>query len=319
MGVGASGEGGELTETSLRTYVLHAMQPRRRPPQQFLLDITVTDDGIRPVRDAHPWSRDKLGILRSYLAAYAKACQSASEFYFVDAMAGSGLYRIQETNEWLLGSTPIALRIEPRFHKCLALEIDPRNVEALHRRVEEFAGRAIVLQGDCNVHLESTMADHIPRRSPSFVLLDPEGAELEWSTVRMASTHRQGPLKSELLILFATEGINRMLPVEADITVQNEWRLDHLFPDGGWRDIWSRRKDGELTPAQARGLYVENYCEGLRSLGYQRVIPRAITRGSTADVVYHLVFATDHPAGERIMADVFANMNSNQPQLRLDF
>ncbi|MBI5949074.1 MAG: three-Cys-motif partner protein TcmP [Chloroflexi bacterium] len=290
---------------------------RRRPSQEFIKDITVVDDGIRPVRHAHDWTRDKLGILTSYLGAYGRACQRAGEFYFVDAMAGPGLYRIEETGEWLLGSTPIALKSAPPFAQCLAMDVDERNVLALRRRIDQFGPRATVLQGDANSDLVGAMGEFVPRNRPSFILLDPEGAELHWETVRGVAAHRQGALKSELLILFATEGVNRMLPVEADIELHNEMALNILFPpQSRWRETWQRRRSGEISPAEARVEYVAGYVRGLEAAGYASVLPREIRRPN-GSLVYHLIFASDHPAGERIMRDVFGTMNPNDPQQRL--
>lgn len=292
--------------------------PKRRPPQEFIQDITVEDDGIRPVRECHDWTRDKLGILTSYLAAYGRACKSAPRgFYFTDAMAGSGFCHIEETDEYLLGSTLIALRSEPPFRRCLSLELSGSNAEALRRRTEGEGGRSIVLQGDCNRALEAAMDEHIPRNVPHFVLLDPEGAELEWQTIRAVARHRLGPRKAEILILFPTEGMNRMLPVESEIALHNEMRLNQLFPpDAKWREVWQRRLDGVISPADARREYVLRYGAGLTQIGYKTVLHRTIERTS-GSLVYHLVFATDDDAGERIMADVFGAMHSNQPQLRL--
>lgn len=167
------------------------------------------------------------------------------------------------------------------------------------------------------------MERYIPKTSPSFVLLDPEGAELEWATVRAIADFRQPRwpgaqrLKAEMLILFPTEGMNRMLPVEADIALHNEMRLNQFFPpQSHWRETWERRRSGEITPAEARERYVEGYKSGLDALGYRSVLSRSIERPG-GGVVYHLVFATDHPAGETIMDDVFGHMNPNQPQQRL--
>ncbi|MBI2764573.1 MAG: three-Cys-motif partner protein TcmP [Chloroflexi bacterium] len=290
---------------------------RRRPPQEFIRDITVQDDGIRPVRDAHHWTRDKLGVLQSYLTAYAKACKSAGRFFFIDGMAGPGLNLIGETGEWLLGSTLVACHTAPSFAKCLAMDLDPDNVSALTARCAPFGERAVVARGDCNQDLLPAMEREIPHRFPCFVLLDPEGAELLWSTVRDISAFRRGSRKAEMLILFATEGVNRMMPVETDIELHNEMALNRLFPpESGWRATWMERRQGAITPAEARLRYVKGYMAGLTALGYKYVLHREITR-ATGALVYHLVFATDDPVGETIMKDVFDQMYPNQSQLKM--
>lgn len=275
------------------------------------------DDGIRPVREAFHWTRDKLGILSAYLPAYGRACKTAGQFFFVDAMAGSGLCHIKDTDEFLRGSTLLALNSLPPFSVCLSLEKDARNAAALRSRTERFGPQAVVLEADCNLELGEAMRSHIPRRSPTFVLLDPEGTELDWTTVQAAAAHRLGRRKAELLILFATEGMNRMLPVETEIEVHNERRLDIMFPPGAdWRRIWQQRRSGLTSPAEAREQYVAEYRAGLLRLRYRTVIHRRIAR-TTGALVYHLLFATDDDAGERIMNYVFERMQSNRPQLSL--
>jgi three-Cys-motif partner protein len=222
-----------------------------------------------------------------------------------------------ETDEWLLGSTLIALETEPAFAKCLAIELRADDAAVLAQRAHAYGSRAVIVQGDANSELVGAMDREIPHRGPSFVLLDPEGTELEWSTVAGAARHRHGPRKSELLILFATEGVNRMLPVEAEIERHNEMALNRMFPpQADWRSVWLARRDGEFTPTEARLQYVEQYMLGLWALGYAAVLRREISR-SSGGLVYHLVFATDHPTGERIMTSVFGSMHSNRPQLQL--
>jgi three-Cys-motif partner protein len=289
---------------------------KRRAPQEFIRDITASDDGVRPVRSAKIHTREKLGILTSYLASYGRACRTAGEFSFVDALSGPGMYRVEETNEWLLGSTMIALRSEPRFGRCLAMDLNAENVRALRERTASDQ-RAVVLQGDCNRDLLPAMANHVRRDKPLFVLLDPEGAEVEWHTIQEISGFRAGPLKAEMLILFSTEGVNRMLPVEQEIEAHNEMRLNRLFPPTvEWRTTWQQRRAEEITPADARERYVEIYRRGCEALGYQFTETRPVRRTNGA-VVYHLIFASDHPAGKRIMSDVFGSMHPNDPQLPL--
>ncbi len=287
---------------------------KRRPPQEFLQDITVVDDGTEPVRAAQPWSKDKLGILWAYLSRYAKACQRAGAFYFVDAMAGPGRYRI--AGELFMGSTPIALAVRPEFAKCLAMDIDEGNVSALRRRTAAFGERAVVLQGDCNRELIPAMRQVIPTTFPVFILFDPEGAELHWHTVQAAAGYRQGPRKSELLMLLATSFLPRMLPNSGLMEAHNVHAMNLVFPpDSGWERIWQGREVGEITPEEVRTQLADAYTSWLRtSLKYAHVEQRAITRPGSSSSVYHLIFASDHPAGQKIMEYVFSTMRPNEAQ-----
>lgn len=291
--------------------------PRRRPPQEFINDITVLDDGIRPVREIPEWTRNKLAILWAYLSGYAEACKNYPPFFFVDAMAGPGLCQVRATDEFLLGSTLIALKTEPPFTRCLSLEYSSDSTSALLARTTSHGERAIVRQGDCNRDLLSFMSEYIPQNRPLFILFDPEGAELQWTTVEEAARFRQGQRKSELLILLATSFLDRMLPNQAEIELHNLVRLNQVFPTPQWQQSWERKRSGEITPEQERQENAELYVRWLRdSVGYNFAASRKVTRPGSNASVYHLIFASDHDAGERIMTHVFDTMYPNEPNLK---
>lgn len=291
---------------------------RRRPPQQAILDITVADDGIRPVREVPEWTRNKLAILWSYLNAYAKACESARRFFFVDGLAGPGLCKVRGRDEWLLGSTMLALRVEPGFTKCLAMELDSDSVSALGKRAAAFGDRALVLKGDCNIDLVGAMETHLPTTAPVFALLDPEGTQLHWKTVESVARFRHGPRKTELLILLATSFLDRMLPRSAEVEDHNIVALNRVFPTPAWQRILEDKRGREITPEQGREAQMESYAAWLRNeLGYEFVRTRPVSRSGSSASVYHLIFASDHEAGERIMDYVFRTMHPNEPNLRL--
>ena len=86
-------------------------------------------------------------------------------------------------------------------------------------------------------------------------------------------------------------------------------RLDLTFGSHAWAAIHRARLDGQITPREAQFHYLEEYCSSLRNLGYGWVRWKAITAprapGLRRQEMYHLIFATDHEAGDKIMEDVF--------------
>ncbi len=291
--------------------------PPARDPNDFLADITVLFDGVSEVRSAPLWSRDKLGILAMYLPAFASACHlKAPEFYFVDGLAGPGLYHFEANGTYVLGSTLIALNAEPKFSGVVALELGIQKTAALRTRAAPFGDRATVEQGDCNKDLLPLMRRAIPDRAPLLVLLDPEGLELEWHTVEEVSKFRQGARKAELLILVPTGWVGRAAEVQHDYELEGATKTDFAFPlHSRWRSLWAGRKRGELTAAELREQLADDYAEGLARLGYAHTDVRGITHGGREDAdVYHLVFASDHDDGLEIMDHVFRRMYSNPPR-----
>ena len=277
----------------------------------------VPRDGL-PARPSGIWVRDKLGILHNYLRAFATVCNRPGDFYFVDAMAGPGLCELRERPETLRGSTLIALNVRPPFTLCLSVENDHKNFLLLKARTEQFGSRAAVFEGNCNEELVNLMSQYIPPLRPCFCLLDPEGTELEWSTLRGLANRGNRGKKPELLVLFASGSLTRMFPTDGPIEPHNERRLALLFPPGAdWQRIWLKRRADAITPSDARDSYVELYRRGIQEeLGYEYVISREVRKTNGA-LLYHLVFATDNPVGCRIMEYVFRTMYSNRTQLPL--
>jgi three-Cys-motif partner protein len=132
-------------------------------------------------------------VLWCYLHGFAIACsQKARAWSYVDGMAGSGVNRIGATNIRLPGSPILGLETQPEFTRCLLMEANPAHFRALRARTARYQGRAIALPGDSNRDLVPAMENQVDPRSPCLCVLDPEGSELQWSTVRDISQFRHG-------------------------------------------------------------------------------------------------------------------------------
>ncbi len=266
---------------------------------------TATDG--RPARVAAMWTEEKLMILECYLAAFADACKKAEEaggWYALDAFAGGGLNWSEAREKEIPGSPLIALEAEaPRATRVLLCEQDDRTRRALAARCTPYGERAMTFDGDVNASIAGMLAE-VPRRAPAFAFLDPEGADIEWATVREIARHKDSSYtKVEQLILFPTDmGFMRLLD-HAQKNQAGAQRVGRIFHTEEWRDIWDARAAGKITADEARSEYVQLYAEGLRGLGYATVLDRRVpARGRRQ---YFLLFATDHPAGEKIMDHCF--------------
>jgi three-Cys-motif partner protein len=308
-----------------------ATRPKKQA-QQYISECVVEDDGIRPVREAKPHSADKLTILAAYLPAFMAATSQAPRRYFVDALAGPGLYHFAKggpakgtivEGKFVKGSTLIAREAQPPFDRILAMDIDTKNVEALNLRTAGDA-RVVVKRGDCNKDLlplmEAQLAD---RRAPVFVFVDPEGFEVEWSTVERLSQFRQGRKKTELLIYFAAPSLARFT---LEGMQQFAMNVDRAMPPGRqWRKILQAAKERGADGKEIAREMVNHYATALReTLGYGHVTARPIGPSGPEDrggrVFYYLVYATDFvpTSNEGPMDWIFANLwgsSSAQPPL----
>ena len=178
-------------------------------------------------------------------------------------------------------------------------------------RITAYGDRARLFGGDANAKIGEMLAP-LPRTAPTFAFLDPEGAELAWSTVQAIAEHKRehSQYKVEQLILLPTDmGFVRMLPVAGDVDEASAAKLTSMYGHDRWREIYERRITGQLTPDQARTAYVQLYAQGLRDLGYRHVQEREINKEAKGGVrgapMYFLLHATDNDTGERIMGWCF--------------
>ena len=265
-----------------------------------------------PARVAPAWTEEKLAILECYLRGFALACKRHPKgWYALDIFAGGGLNISETTGSELPSSALIALKVDgPPARRVIACERNRRARSALLHRVSIHGDRVQVFQEDANAEIRA-MLELIPRDAPVFAFLDPEGSELLWSTVQAIAAHKPAPhTKVEQLILLPTDmGFVRMLPIAKTLEQDAADRITAMYGHDRWRDIYERRRSGKITAEGARTEYVQMYAQGLRDLGYNYVQERQITKeatgGRSGSPMYFLVHASDHEAGERIMAHCF--------------
>ena len=93
-------------------------------------------------------------------------------------------------------------------------------------------------------------------------------------------------------------------------------RATRLFGTTQWRVIYDARVADRIAGREAMGEYVNLMRWRLeKELGYATTHPLGLrnTRGAT---LYHMIFATDHPAGERIMSDLYTKAAHDEPAMR---
>lgn len=281
-----------------------------KPSREILAALEAPDDGLR-TRGVGIWSLEKLAILHLYFQAFTSASAKASGGVYVDGLAGPGACSLRGAiarpfRVW--GSPMLALKAEPSFQKCIFVEINTANARALGQRISAFGERATVLEGDVNSLLPDIIGNRVHRLAPCFCLLDPEGMELNWSTIQAAATTPNRRRMPEFLILFPSSWLLRLLPRGGSISGRHVEILDRVMPSQEWREIYHERLRDQIAPATAKEQYVELYRQGLEALGYKafsHVIQAPSRPGQVRRERYRLIFATQHEAGEQIMSDVF--------------
>lgn len=266
------------------------------------------------------WTRGKLDILRSYLNAFTTASKSARERLYFDLFAGGAENVDRITQEPFPGSPWIALDTDdPPFTKLRFFELDrPEELESRLRA--DFPGRDLrVLQGDCNETIHMALAELEPlARAPAFAFIDPDGPDVRWSTLEaLAAFKANRRFKVELWMLFPEPMFVRLLRTDGGaVEPEHAGRITAMFGSKQWRAIYRARLGGRLAPPEARIEYVNLMRWRLQTvLGYRWTHALEV-HNEQGHPMYHLVFATDHPAGDRIMRHLYGKALEEFPKMR---
>ncbi len=286
-------------------------------------------------REWGPWSVWKTEILLGgYLPLFTRASQSAPHRTFFDLFAGATENVQRLTHRAVMSSPRLALQCAPPFTHVVLFEQPDRAERLAAALVGEFPGRTIhVVPGDCNDQLVNGLAwwegqgtaTSGPVLGPTLAYLDPNSLQLNWATVERLATFRMRPRRGkefvrsrpiELLVLFPTGAMRRTLPqpprTEADDAAKS--RVDRLFGGTDWRAIYEDQRAGNIVGEGSWLNYVEQYRYGLSQLGYEHTA--AIEVRNTRNVVlYHMVFATAHTAGKKIMSAVMNRAREVLPRM----
>jgi three-Cys-motif partner protein len=266
------------------------------------------------VREFRYWTRNKLDILAGYLSAFNQASYlRASERLYIDLMAGEPTNRDKDTGEEFDGSARLGLQASPPFTrlafcewpvKAAVLEADLR-----HRHpTRDFQ----VYPGDCNQTIDRVLADLAPWRwAPTFVFVDQQAAEIHWQTLIKLAAFRTGERKAELWILMSPAEIIRGVTGSNGATFSA--RVDALYGSSTWRRIQDARWRDSITAEEYRDEMVNLLRWQLeQDLRYSMTarIPMNMTNNMP---LYDMVFATDHPVGNKIMTHLYQNAARREP------
>jgi len=268
------------------------------------------------------WTRGKLDLLRRYLDAFTTACKSQDEIIYLDLFGGQPENRDRLTDDNLDGSARIALATEALlFTRLRFFEIEPYASRLRAALEADNPGRDFaVVAGDCNQTIAGVLKELAPYNwAPTFAFVDPNGPDVHWSSLRALARFKGGHLtKPELWMLLAAGMFIRNLPVSGQVSPQDARKLTQMYGTAQWEAIYQARVDGTLRPADAREEYVNLMRWRLEHvLEYRWTHPLEIfnERGHS---IYHMIFATDHDAGNRIMTNLYNTAANEFPGMRAD-
>ena len=255
----------------------------------------------------------KLDALERYLKRFTTASAKASTVLYLDLFSGSvDNVRRDNPSQRFTGSTVRALEADPPFTHLRFFEMGSQARQLEEDLASRFPEdqRYRVIKGDCNKKIKHVLKDLRSDGldwSPTFCFVDPDGLDVTWSTLAQISSFKnaRARTKAELLVLLSHTTIPRLAGWDSARGLDEALAssVTEFFGTPAWRRIHERRTSS-LSAAEARHLYTTLFRYRLQeTLGYETTLTIEVGNERGAPV-YVLVFATDHPAGDRIMSSV---------------
>jgi three-Cys-motif partner protein len=241
------------------------------------------------------WSGNKARLIARYLYYFIQITRHGT---YIDGFAGP--QRPDEPNSW---SAKLVLDIEPKWLRRFYLfEKNSRKVQML-RSLKDSQPEAIsgepkrlirVYPGDFNVNLSQLLeSSEIGEKEATFCLLDQRTFECEWSSVKALAQYHKARYKNELFYFLMYGWEERAMKALGDVSVLQRW----------WgRDDWEEARS--FNRDQLLKAFVERFRD---ELAYASVVPWQIykRRGGRGGVLYHMIHATDHPEGPKLMSRAY--------------
>ena len=141
------------------------------------------------------WTKQKLDILREYLAFYTTALKDAPfKLVYIDAFAGTGrcTIRLRGTDATIEGSAQIALNNKPAFQELIFIEKKLKHVRELETilGVHPNGQSARIIQGSADDELQHVLSGQRWSATRGVLFLDPYGLQCSWKTVQLVAQTR---------------------------------------------------------------------------------------------------------------------------------
>jgi three-Cys-motif partner protein len=255
------------------------------------------------------WSEIKLDIVKDYASAYSRilAAQKDPSLHhvYVDAFAGAGVHLSKQTQDLVPGSPLNALMIKPPFREYYLIDIDRQKV-ALLKELTRGRCDVHIQEGDCNqVLLEKVFPNcRWEQYRRALCLLDPYGLHLDWSVIESA-----GKMRSvDMFLNFPVADMNRnvLWRHPEGVDAADIKRMNQFWGDESWKDVaYTSDLFGHPEKEENRSVAEGFRQRLLKVAGFKHVPEPLPMRNTKGAIVYYLFFASQKPAAEHIISDIF--------------
>jgi three-Cys-motif partner protein len=267
------------------------------------------------------WSEVKLAIIREYASAYSTIMEAyrrerirSLRWIYIDAYAGPGYHLSRTSGEMVEGSPLIALSTNPPFHEYHFIDTEQQRA----RQLRELAGErpdVFVYSEDCNQVL---LREVFPRARygdyrRALCLLDPYNIDLTWQVIEAAGKARSVEVFVNLMIMDINRNAMRRNP---DESIQSKMdQLTKLWGDESWKEAgYATDRDLFGEPEKVSNEeFAEAFRQRLKKKAGFKYAPSPMPMKTRSNsTIYYLYFASQKPAAERIVSDIFDKYRRKQ-------
>ena len=253
-------------------------------------------------RKSGSWVVEKLDYIRRYIEIFETSMRSKwAQRNYIDLFSGPGKNVIKDSGEILLGSPLLSLITRHPFTSYYFADLNTDNAMALQQRcaASPQSSHIRIYNEDANKIVSTIVATikQFSLNSLNLAFLDPQGLELEWSTIAQL-----GVLRCDLIIHYSQQGLSRFMGKAYQSN--EETRVDRFFGTSDWRMVYTRWHNKPRKTGIHREL-LDLYKDRLRSLGYQdvkqsdEIMSEPLIRNTRRNApLYRLIFASKHPLGD---------------------
>lgn len=257
------------------------------------------------------WSEIKLDIVKDYASAYSRilAAQTKPPLHhvYIDAFAGAGVHVSKVTGEYVPGSPVNALLVRPPFREYHLIDIDRRKLASL-RQLTKGRDDVHIHDRDCNRVLLEEVFPKVrwEQYRRGLCLLDPYGLHLNWEVMATAGMMRS----IDMFLNFPVADMNRnvLWRNPEGVDAADLKRMTAFWGDESWRDVaYTTKRDlFAHLEKEDNAVVVEGFQQRLLKVaGFKHVPDPLPMRNSKGATVYYLFFASQKPAAENIVTDIF--------------
>jgi len=241
--------------------------------------------------------------------------------HYVDAFAGTGKIPLksdltelslwdneqgdptEESDDFIIGSTRLALAIEPPFESYTFIEKSRSKFQELSETFgsHKHANRVSFSKGDANAEV-SKFCENMGRSDRAIIFLDPFGSQVEWSTIEKIAATK----KADLWYLFPSGvSVFRQISNKGTVDPTHVAAIDRIYGTTEWREEFLKPrfttdlfgndvvKHEKIVTAE---LAADFMIERLRTVFKGGVSDIKIELGKHSYPSYHLLFAWANPS-----------------------